>query len=88
MDDSPSLEQFPCFYTFKIFGRRGETFVDRVCEILGKTLGPVPRDSVKVRKSSRGAYQSVTVYIRVENRAQLGCVYRDLQAQQEVLFCI
>jgi putative lipoic acid-binding regulatory protein len=55
---------------------------------MGRTLGPVPLDSVKVRESARGRYQSVTVYIRVETRDQLERVYEDLRAEAEVLFFI
>lgn len=84
----PTLEQFPCFYTFKIFGRRSETFVERVRAVIAETLGPVPLDSVMVRESARGSYLSVTVCIQVANRGQLERVYADLRAEQEVMLYI
>jgi putative lipoic acid-binding regulatory protein len=86
--NEPTLEQFPCYYTFKIFGRRTETLVEKVREVIGKTLGPVPLDSVKTRQSTGGRYLSVTVFIRVESRAQLERVYTDLRAESEVLLYI
>ena len=88
MSDADSLEQFPCVYTFKIFGRRSDTFVERVREIIATTLGAVPLDAVTVRESSRGRYLSVTVLIQVETRTQLERVYADLRAEEQVLLYI
>jgi len=88
MNGSSTLEQFPCLYTFKIFGRRSDTFVERVRDILSATLGALPRDAVSVRESSRGRYVSVTVLARVEDQAQLERVYADLRADDEVLLYI
>ena len=88
MSDSEGLEQFPCFYTFKIFGRRSDTFVARVQAIIAATLGAVPLDAVKVRESSQGRYLSVTVLIRVDSRSQLERVYTDLRAEEQVLLYI
>lgn len=88
MSESESLERFPCFYTFKIFGRRSNTFVARVRAIIAGTLGAVPLDAVKVRESSQGRYLSVTVLIRVDSRSQLERVYTDLRAEEQVLLYI
>jgi hypothetical protein len=79
---------FPCVYTFKIFGRRSDTFVERVCAILGATLGPIPFEAVKVRTSAQGRYVSLTVDINVATRAQLERVYVELRAEPEVLLYI
>jgi uncharacterized protein len=88
MNESQGLEQFPCFYTFKIFGRRSDTFVARVRAVIATTLGAVPLDAVKVRESSQGRYLSVTVLIRVDSRSQLERVYTDLRAEEQVLLYI
>ncbi len=88
MSDGLELEQFPCVYTFKIFGRHDAAFVDRVRQIVGATLGAVPLDSMKVRESARGRYLSVTIVIWVHNRAQLEQVYADLRADEQVLLYI
>ncbi|GIW41091.1 MAG: hypothetical protein KatS3mg076_1668 [Candidatus Binatia bacterium] len=83
-----TLETFPCVYTFKVFGRSSDAFADRVREILSETLGPIPRDSVKVRTSRHGRYMSVTVCAYVHSRAQLERAYSDLRADREVLLYI
>jgi putative lipoic acid-binding regulatory protein len=88
MSDLDGLEQFPCDYTFKVFGRRSDAFVERVREIIGRSLGCVPAEAVSVRESSHGRYVSVTVSIRVDTRSQLERVYADLRAEDEVLLYI
>jgi len=83
-----TLEKFPCFYTFKVFGRRSDAFVHRVRALIGATLGAIPADSVKVRESRHGRYMSVSVFVRVESREQLVRVYDDLRADEEVILYI
>lgn len=85
MNDQIPLEQFPCLYTFKIIGRHGDAFVDRVSAVLGAHLGPLPRDEFKVRESAHGRYASLSIEVRVESRAQLEQIYADLRAEPEVL---
>ncbi len=80
--------EFPCFYTFKVFGRSSSAFAGRVTEILGATLGAIPLDSVKVRESAHGRYLSVSVYVRVDSRQQLERIYSDLRQEEEVLLYI
>jgi putative lipoic acid-binding regulatory protein len=82
------LGQFPGEYTFKIFGRRSETFAERVRAIVSATFGEVPADAVRVRQSSAGRYVSVTIVLWVDDRAQLERVYTDLRADPEVLLYI
>jgi putative lipoic acid-binding regulatory protein len=88
MSDQLELEAFPCFYTFKIFGRATATFAERVRTIVGVTLGTVPLDSIKVRESAKGRYLSVTVVAYVHSRSQLEKVYSDLRAEEQVLLYI
>ena len=88
MSELDHLEQFPCEYTFKIFGRRSEAFVARVREIVVATLGTEPIDAVTVRESSARRYVSVTVCARVQTRSQLERVYADLRAEKDVLLYI
>ena len=85
MSASSIGEQFPCLYTFKIFGRSSEGFAEKVRAIVAATLGAVPSEAVTLRESSQGRYVSVTVVIRVETQNQLERVYADLRAEEEVL---
>ena len=88
MAPSETLQEFPCFYTFKIFGRRSETFAERVRAAVAETLGTISLDSMRVRESAGGRYLSVTIEIQVYNQGQLERVYEDLRAEEEVLFCL
>jgi putative lipoic acid-binding regulatory protein len=88
MSDPVELEAFPCFYTFKIFGKTTESFVERVREIVGATLGTIPLDSVKVRESAKGRYLSITLVAYVHSRSQLEEVYADLRGEEQVLLYI
>lgn len=83
-----TLETFPCFYTFKVFGHHSDTFAELVRDVVGWTLGPVSADSMKVRESAGGRYLSVSIYTRVDSRAQLDQIYADLRAEREVLLYI
>ena len=83
--DGFDLLRFPCFYTFKVFGRQSETFSTQVREVIAATVGIVPLDSVKVRPSEHGKYVCVTVLTRVQDRAQLERIYADLHDQAEIL---
>ena len=86
--DGESLQEFPCLYTFKIFGRQTGTFADRVRDIVAGQLGKVPLDCTNVRESRGGRYLSLTIEVHVHTREQLERVYEDLHAEEEVLFCI
>jgi putative lipoic acid-binding regulatory protein len=88
MSDPIGAEEFPCQYTFKVFGRASDTLVERVSGIIAATLGPLPADAVRVRESRQGRYLSVTVDVRVDSRSQLEQVYTDLRAESEVLLYI
>jgi putative lipoic acid-binding regulatory protein len=88
MSPDETLQTFPCDYTFKIFGRLSDTFVERVRDILAQTFGALPDEAVIVRSSSGGRYLSVTVSQWVDSRDQLEIVYTALKAEPEVLLYI
>jgi putative lipoic acid-binding regulatory protein len=81
-------EAYPAEYTFKIFGRRSPTFVERVSTIVAETFGELSPDSVSVRTSSGQKYLSVTIVVWVADRSQLEKVYTELKAEPEVLLYI
>jgi len=83
--DGFDLLQFPCFYTFKVFGRQSETFSTGVRDVIAATVGSVPLDSVKVRPSAHGKYVCVTVMTRIHDRAQLERIYADLHEHADVI---
>ena len=82
------LPAVPGEYTFKIFGRRSPTLVERVSSIVGRVFGPLSPDAVSVRASSGERYLSVTIVVWVDDRRQLEATYAELKAEPEVLLYI
>lgn len=82
------LLEFPCDYLFKAFGAAGDaTFAEAVVATVNATV-TVPRDAVKLRPSSNGTYQCVTVMARLHNRAQLEEIYLALQRIDGLLYLL
>jgi hypothetical protein len=81
------LVEFPCDYIFKAFGPNNETFVDRVRSTISVTVF-APLDAIKVRPSSKGEYQCVTVVVRLQNVEQLKAIYSDLQQLAELKYLL
>jgi len=88
MSTADTQQTFPCDYTFKIFGKHSETFVERVRAIVGQTFGELADAAVSLRSSSGGRYLSITISQWVESREQLEVVYAALKAEPEVLLYI
>lgn len=77
----PPLEElvkFPCDYIFKAFGPNDDLFVETVRSTVGRTIS-VSLDAIKLRPSSKGEYQCVSVVVRLHNIDQLTTIYHDLQ---------
>ncbi|MDZ4184632.1 MAG: DUF493 domain-containing protein [Desulfuromonadales bacterium] len=81
------LVEFPCDYIFKAFGPNSEAFVASVRSTIGATVF-APLDAIKVRPSSKGEYQCVTVVVRLQNVAQLKAIYHDLQQIAELKYLL
>lgn len=86
----PPLDELvacPCDYIFKAFGPNNDAFVASVCSTIGKTVC-APLDATKVRASSQGEYQCVTVVVRLQNVEQLKTIYSDLQQLAELKYLL
>jgi hypothetical protein len=81
------LVEFPCDYIFKAFGPNNETFVASVRSTISATVF-APLDAIKVRPSSKGEYQCVTVVVRLQNVEQLKAIYQDLQQLAELKYLL
>ena len=82
---SPSVPQhelidFPCHFEFKAFGPGDEDgrFCGKVQAAVSQVV-PVSRQAMRVRPSSAGNYQCVSVLVTLQNRAQLEAVYEALR---------
>jgi putative lipoic acid-binding regulatory protein len=76
------LVDFPCHYEFKAFAEAAaddDAFAVNVHRAVGRVV-PVARDQLRIRLSSGGRYQCVTVCVRLDNSRQLHDIYVNLRA--------
>lgn len=74
------LLEFPCDHIYKAFGPadQGGAFVAAVRQAV-ETVLPVSLDAIKVRASSGGRHQCVSVVVRLHNAKQLESIYLALR---------
>lgn len=70
------LIKFPCHFEFKAFGPGGDDsrFDDQVLAAVSSVV-QASRQAMRIRPSSGGKYQCVTVLVTLQNRPQLEAVY-------------
>lgn len=84
---SPVEIQFPCDHIFKAFGPNDDEFVAAV-RLAVASITPVAADAVKVRPSSGGRHQSVSVLVRLHNLQQLHGIYAALKEVPRLSFLL
>ena len=83
MEDE-SLLQFPCEFPLKIMGCGSADFREMVVELVSRHAPDLDETRISVRDSRAGRYQSVTVVINAQSRAQLDALYRELSSHPGV----
>lgn len=77
--DPPKIE-FPCpNYPIKIMGVASDQYRDEVLNIVQKHDPGMDRLRCKVQASSKGSFQSITVFIEATGVAQLEAIFVDLK---------
>jgi len=76
--DPDLLLDFPCDHEFKAFGAGDVVFAEAVRQAVSKVI-PVVADATKIRTSSGGKYQAVSVCVRLHNSDQLKRIYAELK---------
>ena len=78
-EETTELIEFPCHFEFKAFGPgEDDSFLNSV-QTAVSIYTPVSRDAMKVRNSSGGKYQCVSVMVLLQNRTQLEAIYAQLR---------
>ncbi|MEX1080835.1 MAG: DUF493 domain-containing protein [Halofilum sp. (in: g-proteobacteria)] len=85
-DESPF--EFPCDFPVKVFGHDAGHFLDHVVDLVQRHAPEVTRDAAHTRESRGGRYLAVTVTVRATSREQLDRIYRELSADDGVLFAL
>jgi hypothetical protein len=83
-----TLLEFPCDFPVKAFGLSGGDFPKIVLDIVQRHAPGVSPAALSSRPSTGGKYQSVTVTLRAESKAQLDALYQDLTAHPEVIMAL
>jgi putative lipoic acid-binding regulatory protein len=79
-----SLLQFPCDFPIKVMGASDPGFRALVIEQVLRHADDLDENLVRVRESSAGRYQSVTVIVHARDRAQLDAIYGDLSGHPQI----
>lgn len=79
--------QFPCEIPIKAMGRSQAAFAEQVTAIVARHAAIDP-SRVRLRASGAGRFQSVTIPVALDSRAQLEAIYADLQACEAVLWTL
>lgn len=77
--------KFPCEFPIKVMGKTGINFEGKVVAIIRKHVPDLGEGAIKSRFSKDGNYQSITITINAQSKAQLDAIYQDLKKEKEVL---
>jgi len=78
LDEQGEL-RFPCQWPVKAMTHTHAGALERVLDEIARHAPPPERESVQVKPSRNGRYQSLTVTVEVESRPQLEAVYTALR---------
>lgn len=81
-DESPL--QFPCEFPIKIMGAGTPDFRGLMVDLVRRHAADLDEARIQVRDSRTGRYQSVTVVVNAQSRAQLDALYRELSSHPGV----
>jgi len=87
-NDSPTGLEFPCRYPVKAMTPVREYALEQVISVIVRHTRAFDRDSVRVRPSRNGRFQSITVEIEAESRSQLEALYADLRGLDIVVMTL
>ncbi len=76
--------QFPCEFPIKIMGAGTPGFRGLVMDLVRRHAADLDEGRVRVRDSRTGRYQSVTVVVNAQSRAQLDAIYRELSGHPDI----
>jgi len=79
-DRIEKLLEFPADFPLKVMGRRVDGFAQAIAALVAEQLPAFDPATIELRTSSKGAWLSLTLMLRVESRVQLESIYRALAA--------
>ncbi len=87
-EDPETLLAFPCAFPIKAIGKAGESFDTLVVQLVRRHAPDLNEAAVTLRESSGGKWVSVTVVIQATTKDQIDAIYRDLSANERVVWAL
>ncbi len=82
--DAPKIE-FPCEnYPIKVMGDAGDELQALVVEVFSKHAPGFDPERIRMKDSSKGSFQSITVFITATGVDQLEALHNDLRSSSLV----
>ena len=88
MEQQPSPLQFPCEFPIKVMGPAGFDFEAKIIALVRKHAADLSETAIATRLSKDGTYQAITITIHAISKEQLDTIYKDLNADKEVLMTL
>lgn len=82
------LLQFPADYPIKVMGRMDDGFAQWVLAVVQRHAPDFDPASLEMKPSTNGRFVSVTAVFRATSKAQLDALYREITADERVLFSL
>ncbi len=86
--DNDDIFKFPCDYPIKIFGFNQPDLKQAVCAIVESHIGQLHENQIKIKKSSKGKYVSITIRIIATIRKHLDAINLELQSSPMVSYLL
>jgi len=84
-EQKPPKIEFPCVdYPIKIVGDAGDELQVHVARVFSRHVDNFDVETISVRESSQGRYQSITVSINATGETQLKAIFEDLKLSEAV----
>lgn len=80
-EQQPPKIEFPCEnYPIKVLGEAGDALYQLVIEVMHRHTRDFDETRITIAESSKGRFQSITVWITATGEPQLHAIHNDLRA--------
>lgn len=81
-EQQPPKIEFPCAdYPIKVLGDSGSELHQLVIEVMERHAPGFDQTRITINESSKGTYQSITVWVTATGEDQLRAIHTDLRAR-------
>jgi len=85
VEPTPPKIEFPCSdYPIKVMGDAGDELQIHVVSVFSEHVLDFDVETLRVRESAQGRYQSITVTINATGKEQLQAIFTDLKRSETV----